>query len=150
MVFFKWSGCAGLALLLVAAGPALAEPTTLICTGADVQRGTTLPINIDLDEPASAVTINYPAHTDASTTPPTPIAATSDGPLDAIFDPKTVVFNMQKPGSGATVMRYSHYTLDRLTGALIQYDSNNAPFDQADPKDKSIYHYSCHLAKAQF
>ncbi len=113
--------------------PALAAPTTLVCTRPPPNDRK---ITIDLDEAKGTAIVNYAAW-DA-------MPAFSFGPVAATFGSKTVAFN-SKIGA-----RYEQSTIDRMTLDFAAYFSENSPFDQAAQRDRVIYEYSCQVGKAQF
>lgn len=135
---------AGTAMLALPQG-ALAVPTTLVCN----MENSNGQITIDLDASSSTATINYPGGTTPSN-PPISFAARSVGPLAAQFDPKSVTFDKQTTDYVGAPTQYEHFTIDRVTGSLQDYISAGAPWDQAQPRTKGIWKYSCHVGTTQF
>jgi hypothetical protein len=125
--------------------PALAIEKTLICDNG--LRPDQVPhITMDLDEANSTVTVNYPATSIYYDSLLKDTPARSVGPVAAAFDPKSIVFDLrdQEPGF------YKHFTLDRLTGVLLDYNSVDAPYDKAPATDKGVWSYNCQLGTAKF
>jgi len=129
----------GAAILMAASRAALAAPVTLVCTGG------LGPLTLDLNEAAHTVTMNFPAKPVPETTPPTLIPASSTGPMAAKFDSKMITF-VSPVGGGGTV--YENWTLDRLTGVLMEYRGVNAPYDRATLRN--AWSRNCHVGKAKF
>lgn len=138
----------GMAMLLITSPAAQARPVTLVCnndTRPDLGQ-----ITVDLDEAAATATLNFPARMIPNGRyPPISSPASSVGPLPARFDAKSVTFDQQKAVTD-TITVYNHYTVDRVTAVLLSYFSQSAPWDQAAPKDRAMYHYTCHIGTAQF
>lgn len=103
-------------------------------------------ITVDIDEGKGAVTVNYPATSIYYGSLPTDTPAHSIGPVAAMFDSKTIVFDLrdQEPGF------YEHFTLDRITGVLLDYNSVHAPFDRASPTDRAVWSYQCEVGTPKF
>ena len=141
-VFGAAMACAAMLALPQAA---LAVPTTLVC----IMENGIGQLTIDLDSSASTATINYPAGLTPSN-PPISFAARSVGPLAAQFDPKSVTFDKQTTAYAGAPTQYEHFTVDRVTGSLQDYISAGAPWDQAQPRMKGIWKYSCHVGTTQF
>jgi len=147
----KWNSATGLLLsgaaaLAMSSQAAMAAQTTLVCnndTRPDFEGMT-----VALDEARGTVTFNHPAHTIGRI--PHTFPARSDGPFAATFDSKTITVDIPTYTSGDGIINYSHYTIDRVTADLLQFDSSNAPFDQAAERDKVMYHFTCHVARALF
>lgn len=135
---------AGVAVLALPQA-ALAAPVVLVCI-SDAANGQ---MTVDLDAAASTATITYPAGTVPSR-PPVSFPARSIGPLAARFEPRSVTFDNQSTAYAGAPTIYEHFTVDRLTGNLLDYYSAYAPWDQAGPRTRAMYHYTCHVGTAQF
>jgi hypothetical protein len=132
----------GLAMI---AAPAYAAPTTLVCDNG--LRPDQVPhITVDLNAAERTVTVNYPATSIYYGSLPTETPAHSVGPINAVFDAKTIVFDLrdQEPGF------FKHFTLDRMTGVLLDYNSVGAPFDNASPNDRAVWSYNCQVGTPKF
>jgi hypothetical protein len=131
------------AVLLVAGQSVFADPITLLC--ANITRPDFSTLTVDLDEAQGLATVNWPTSSIPNGAyPPIIVAAYSSGPLKAKFDPKSVTFDENR-GEG-----YIRYTIDRLTGELLQYQSHGAPWDQVGPNNRVLYRHSCRVGKTQF
>ncbi len=136
----------GAAILIAAGQTALAAPTTLVCHNDS--RPSDPDMTVDLNEAKGAAAINYPAYyMPNGNLSPVFVPASSAGPFAAKFDARTITFD-QKTAVGTT--RYTHTRIDRLTGVLFQYNSDGAPWDQAKPQYRVMYHFTCHVGKAKF
>ena len=69
--------------------------------------------------------------------------------MTAKFGSDSIDFSQQKAETD-TLTLYSRYNIDRLTGVLLAYQSTNAPWDKAAPRDRVMWHYSCHKGEKQF
>lgn len=136
----------GVAALAISSQAAIATPTTLVCSNDT--RPDFGGMTVDLDEAGGTATINYPARTEYRVSPPQTYPAHSVGPFRATFDVKQVVFDQQD--QTGSIALYAHYTIDRLTGALFEFSSMYAPFNQAGPRDRVVYQYTCHVGHPQF
>ncbi len=144
----RWAGVARRTLLaaaiLVAADRAtLAAPATLVCHNNS--RASDPDITVDLNDAKGTVTINNPAYYVPGNVF---VPASSAGPFAAKFDARTITFDQKKDLGGT--MRYTHNRMDRLTGVFFQYNSDGAPWDQAKPQYRVMYHFTCHVGKAKF
>lgn len=125
-----------------------AATTTLICHNDD--RPDFGQISVILNEAKGTVTINYPARSVPNGRfPPIDVPASSSGPITAKFSSETIDFSQEKALTG-TLTQYSRYTIDRLTGVLLAYQSNNAPWERAAAHDRVMWHYTCHKGEKQF
>ncbi len=157
MRFSMKTGCARLALLAAivafatlaaSAQVTKASTVTLVCNNK-IKRADLLPhITIDLSEGEGRVSVHYPATSIAypgGAVVNTP--AKSLGPFPATFDSKTIAFDVR---DGYNEGFYQRYTLDRMSGNLLDYTSVKAPFDEAPPDDRVVWHYTCKVGKAKF
>jgi len=127
--------------IMVMSQPAIAAPTTLVCSNDT--RPDLAQVTVVLEEAKDTAVLNY----DASGQMP----ASTKGPFTATYSPQTVTFddNNEHPDNGQWAY-YNHYTIDRMTLIFLNYSSMKAPWDQAAPEDKALWHYTCHLGKVQF
>jgi hypothetical protein len=141
-------GPGAIAALAMSCSAAMADPTTLVCENG--LRPDQVPhLTIALDESKGTVTINYPVTSVVypGSAGPFITPAQSAGPLPAKFDSTSIVFDRHDRESGGF---YEHFTIDRVTAVLIDYQSMKAPFDQASSDQKVIWRYTCRVGKAQF
>jgi hypothetical protein len=147
----KWLTLAALAIGLLTGSIRPAEAaatTTLICHNDD--RPDFGQISVILNEAKGTVSINYPARSVPNGRfPPIDVPASSTGPMTAKFGSDSIDFSQQKAETD-TLTLYSRYNIDRLTGVLLAYQSTNAPWDKAAPRDRVMWHYSCHKGEKQF
>jgi hypothetical protein len=128
----------GVSILVAASQATLAVQTTLVCSGPWGL------FTIDLNEAAGAVTLNYPAKPVPETVPPSVIPASTVGPFAAKFNGKSIPF--VSPFGDPTV--HENWTLDRLTGVLLEYRGVNAPYDRATLRN--VFSHTCHVGRKQF
>jgi hypothetical protein len=126
-------------ILLVATSQAVRadQPATLVC---DYEMG--FQVTIDLNPSRGTATINYPAEQFSGASLP-PLSET----YAATFDPRKISFGGPMP-SRPTAHR--KIIVDRVSGALTEFASENAPYDRAAPNDRLIKKATCHAGKPQF
>ena len=131
---FRWDLVLRTSLFgLVAAGAcasaASADPTTLTCSGY------ASPLTLVLNAGKSVVTVTYSAEAGSSST------------NAATFDPATITW-ADRPS--ANPRAYERWVLDRTTGKLQRYESLNAPYEQADPANRTLDQLDCRVATPKF
>lgn len=130
--------------LLMSSTTTLADPTTLVCNNDT--RPDLGPISVDLNQAQGTVTENAPARSVPNgDLPPIDMPAASNGPFPAKFDAKTISFDRK-----VNDQSYWHITIDRVTGVLLWYSSDFAPWDEATPENRAMFQYSCHVGQTQF
>jgi hypothetical protein len=128
----------GLILLVAASQAARADqPTTLVC---DYEMG--FQVTIDLNASQGTATINYPAEHFPGVNVP-PLSET----YAATFDPRKISFGGPMP---LRPTAHRKIVVDRVSGALTEFASENAPYDRAAPNDRLIKKAACHVGKTQF
>jgi len=132
----------GIILAVGASQSAFAAPTSLVCNN-ESRPGDPL-ITIDLDDAKGTATLNFPAF---NLPPPSRghVPARSVGPLAAKFNPKAITFSYTDDSTG-----FHDYRIDRLTGVLLSFFGHGAKFEQADPKNRVMYRWTCQVGKAKF
>jgi hypothetical protein len=128
----------GVSILVAASQATLAAQTTLVCNGPWGL------FTVDLNEAARTVTLHYPAKPVPETIPPSVIPASTVGPFGAKFNSKSITFI--SPFGDPTV--HENWTLDRMTGVLLEYRGVNAPYDRASLRN--VFSHTCHVGKKQF
>jgi len=123
----------GMAILVAASQPALADTKTLICPmDSNLSRIEDEPATIELNEAASTVIVHFGAwhlkpNVGIGQTP-----AFSIGPLQAVFGTEVISFSYNDPPPQSQIVY--NLTLNRLTGALRGW----------------TYNMTCHVGNAQF
>lgn len=116
---------AALATLTASAQVAKADSITLVCKNKN-QRVDLIPrITVDLNEAEGLVTVYYPATSIAYPGKVLETPAVTAGPLAATFDSKAVAFDV---GERYNEGFYQRYTLNRLSGELLDFTSVNGPY----------------------
>jgi hypothetical protein len=130
-------------LAVLAASPQAARADTkiLVCTHDGIGTPPYGPTyTVELNEAERTATINFSAVTGQW-----PYPAHSRGPLPAVFDTKSITLdNNNDPGF------FMHFSIDRITGVLLNYTSVGAPWDQAGPQNRVIFRFPCEVGRAKF
>lgn len=134
---------------VAAPGPQAAKTNavTLVCKNENKRADLIPQITVDLNEAEGRVTVFYPATSLAYPGKVIETPAITAGPLAATFDSKMIAFDvLDRYNRGF----YQRYTLDRLSGVLLDFTSVNGPYDQAPPSDRGIRRYNCKVGKTKF